>query len=291
MAMQGARDLKHTNSLISLIRKIALAGVCLASHACLGQELPQAAKQAVPAPAQGVDVAVVVEVAVEAGVAADPFGGQPVGDPPIVLLHAYAHVNCALARRVCKLSDAQEAQLAIMTDKWLKSELANAAGAPARNVAAGINRLLRIAPAMQAVGHDDHALMKAVRVVIDQHIANTLTAEQLAVYQQEVDLRAEFRRAAQASVLVSVLDQRLYLSSEQREHLKPLISKWLKKDLYWQFYFQNNSYLPDIPKSTLAQVLTTEQIAALQGAQAWNYESEQIELQMAAHKMPVLIEK
>lgn len=215
-------------------------------------------------------------------------------DPQMLLLIGYARVNCALARRACTLSEGEEQKLSQLNTAWIDKQVKESISAPAIGVVAGIARFLggRAAAAeVQNINGDPQQIaIPKVKKKIDIAIEEALEPEHREAYQRERESREEFRKRALAAVLVSSLDERVFLTQQQRDDLEPEVDKWLTKDLYWQFYFQNANYIPDIPKRVLSKVLSGEQLEALNGAQAWNYEVSQIELQMMREE-PVMIER
>jgi hypothetical protein len=209
-----------------------------------------------------------------------------------MLLQKYARVQGALLRRVCKLTDDQEQQLSKMvTADWISNEVKQATDAPAKWAAAGIARLLGGRAVVANGQNQPQEINVLVRKVIDKKIASLLNEQQASQFHEECEARDHFRREAQAGMLVAVLDRRLYLTEPQREALLPLIAKWLQKDLYWQFYFQNEAYIPNIPKTILSQVLEREQVDALAGLNSYNYEAEQIEMQLGDQQDQFIIQK
>ncbi len=212
-------------------------------------------------------------------------------DPQLWLLSSYARVNCALARRSSQLTEHEEHQLSLMNDVWVAKQITAAVDAPIKEMAAGIARFLRGAAVRRAnVGEQPQQVIERVKRVIDEHIDRALTDEHRQAFHAERDARDEFRNKAMAGVLVAVLDTRLFLTTDQRERLKIEVADWIQKDVYWQFYFQNQNYVPAIPKIVLIRVLTAEQLESLKGSQEWLYELAQIELQMLQER-PVAIER
>ena len=215
-------------------------------------------------------------------------------DPQLWLLSTYARVNTAFARRVCKLTPDEERLLALMTDAWIAQQMA-ARGqddAPIQGIAAGIARFLRCAAAARPFRNEEQPqqVISRVKQAIDKQIDNALSEEHRETYRTEREARDKFRSQALASVLVAAIDDRVYLSTEQRQRLEAELTLWSKKDLYWQFYFQNQNYVPDLPTGIMSKVLNTEQLDALKGAQAYMYDLAQIELQMMQER-PIAIER
>jgi hypothetical protein len=212
-------------------------------------------------------------------------------DPQLLLLQRYARTQCALLRRVCDLQPEQERHLAVVSQPaWLRDEIKEATDSPVKRAAAGIARFLggRV-PANRR--NQPHEISLQVRQAIDAHIASQLTEQQAAMFKEECQSRDAFRREAQAQTLVTVLDRRLYLTEAQRQALLPLIAESLKQELYWQFYFQNDHYLPSIPRSVFTKVLDDEQVDALAGLNTHNYELHQIEVQLIGQQPLIMIEK
>ncbi len=244
------------------------------------------------------DVAVVVEADEEPAeqqvveLAEIEFEDFKAVDPQVELLQSYVRVRSALARRACKLSDEQEVELAKLDDKWLAVQIAEKTNTPAKGLVAGIARFLGGQQAAAVQRQQPGNLIAGVRKKIDSHIASLLNEQQADAYQKERQLQDKFRREAVAATLISVLDKRVYLSEDQRQALQPAIADWLvDQNLYWQFYFQNESYLPDIPHRILSAHLAKDQIKSLAGLTKWNYEMEQLELQMVGQQANILIDR
>lgn len=240
---------------------------------------------AVNAEVEKVDNNAVVEVVLDPAVQ---------NDPQLWLLSTYARVNIAFARRACKLTPDEERLLAVMNDAWIAQHMkASVQGVAAmQGIAAGVARFLRGAKAVNPARNEEQPQQVIARVkqAIDKQIENALIEEHREAYRTEREARDKFRSQALASVLVAAIDYRVYLSTEQRQRLEGELTKWLKKDLYWQFYFQNQSYIPDLPQNVLSKVLNKEQLDALKGAQAYMYDLAQIELQMMQER-PIAIER
>ena len=133
--------------------------------------------------------------------------------------------------------------------------------------------------------------MPEVKARIDLAIDEALTPEHRQAFQRERGARVEFRKQTLAAVLVTVLDESLFLSPEQRTILELEIANWLTTDLYWEFYFQNSNYLPEIPRFILAKTLSPQQLAVVQAAPKHNYERSQFEDQIMQQQELVMIER
>ncbi len=209
-------------------------------------------------------------------------------EPQYLVLRTYTRVNTALARRVCQLSPAAEAAFSKMDDKWVAKQVALAADSPVKAAAAGVARFLQGLRIQNPQRNQPEDVIKRAKVAIDKHIDSILSPDQSAELKRERAARDDFRKQALAEVLVSVLDQRLFLTEKQRLDLTVAVRNWLTSDLYWMFYFQNQNYIPSFPTSVL-RVLSDSQREALKNSNAWNYEFAQIELQMAMQEQQILI--
>lgn len=209
-------------------------------------------------------------------------------DPQVLRLRRYVRVNCALARRVCELSEGEEQAFTQLNDAWIAKQMHESIEPPAANPMGGIFRFLG------GARRDDRpreVKIPEVKKRIDLAIDAALTPEHREAFQRERDDRIKFRKQALAAVLVSALDESLFLSPEQRTQLEPEVVAWLTTDLYWEFYFQNSSYLPDIPRQVLAKALSPEQLAVVQAAHKHNFERSQFEDQMMQQEPPAMIER
>lgn len=213
-------------------------------------------------------------------------------DPQLWLLSSYARVNSALARRACELSEAEEQQLALINDAWIAQQMRAPVNAVAEGVAAGVALFLRGAPVVRNMNRAEQPqqTIERVRHAIDKQVDHALSEDHRQAFRAERAERDKFRSEAAASVLIAVLDERVYLSTEQRQRLEAELAQSAMKELYWQFYFQNQSYMPEFPKDVLNKVLTKEQLEILKGSQTHRFELAQIELQLIQEK-PIVIER
>ena len=209
-------------------------------------------------------------------------------DPQVLRLRRYVRVNCALARRVCELSEGEEQAFTQLNDAWIAKQMHESVEPLAANPMGGIFRFLG------GARRDDRpreVKLPEVKKRVDLAIDAALTPGHREAFQQERDERVQFRKQALAAVLVTALDESLYLSPEQRTQLEPEVAAWLTTDLYWEFYFQNSSYLPDIPQQVLAKALSPEQLVVVQAAHKHNLERTQFEDQMMQQEPPAMIER
>ena len=207
-----------------------------------------------------------VEV-VEGGMA----GGVQAHDPRIALLMRYVRTERGLVRRACELSESQLEELEKLNAAWLRNQIAQPELPGKERVLEGIGRFLggRVA---QPRPQDDGAVVRRVHGAIDEHIANALDDHQRALFQAERQARETFRREALAETLVAALDEHIHVTAQQRGEFVKQVSQWLgDQNFYWQFYFQNDSYIPGIPRSVLVKCLSEEQVNAMAGMNAYNY--------------------
>lgn len=200
-------------------------------------------------------------------------------DPQMQLISQYIQTECGLVRRACNLSDEQIAGLEQMNTTWVRDELKKPAKANAPGVLKGIGRFLGGQVMGQVVEQNAMADVTRLRAAVDRKLSEALNEEQMASYNSEKDARLAFRDEAMAGVLLSSLDSQIYLKKDQRRELIPDVAKWVSgKSLYWQFYFQNESYIPAIPDNILRKVLDGKQVQSLQGLNSYVYEMDEINL-------------
>lgn len=219
------------------------------------------------------------------------FPGQNAGmmDPQVALLKRYATVQLALLRRTCKLTEEQVAGLADLDDNWIRLQIGRAQQAREENAgpAGGMEKLLGDPiPAARLAPPQPHELLPILRNRIDEQINQHLTESQRNSFDRERDAREQFQRDALAESLVAVLDRHLYLKLDQRQALTADVSEWLKEEKapFWQFYFQNKNYIPNIPMPILQMHLDVQQLSSLNGLHRWNNDNDQMEWQMAQHQ-------
>ncbi len=184
----------------------------------------------------------------------DIAGGDGMGQQ---LLSKVAAEN-ALVRRVCKLSEEQLESLKQFDAEWVKKN--NKAKQREGNFAANVIRM--VVPGMPA----DQQVQDPQKVlrVHQAELKKLLTPEQLASYEKAVADRAEFRRRANAECIVALLDERLNLSSAQRDEIGQKLVAWNGlSNIQPYFYFQNTSYFPSLP-ADVKKVLNASQRKAMQ---------------------------
>lgn len=259
-----------------LILQIAIWALVLVSASAAQAQVPDE-----PQPVEGraaVDVvqvvgAAVVEEGVEfAGEAVQMFAMGMAGDPQGSKLQSRVAVDNALVRRVCNPDAEQMKKLNELDAKWIKGKAV--AVKQAGNLAAGVLRVF--APGVGGVQQPDNPAEAARRVTAayKTKLAEILTPEQLAEYEKHVKERDAFRRQANAECIVAVLDDRLSLKDDQRKELVNSLREWTGiQKVQAIFYFQNQSYIPNLPAPTL-KALTPTQRKILEGMQKADFAVE-----------------
>ncbi len=198
-------------------------------------------------------------------------------DPRVELILRHVNRECGLARRACELTPEQLTQLKALDATWIATQLRQPLK-PGGNVFGDIARFLggRAAPVHR---NDESAQVEQVQRLADERLLEILDAQQAATYLAEKAARDKFRREALARVLVHAYDKHVFVDTQQRTALAAVIEEAIKsKNLFWQFYFQNESYLPIVPNHLLSKVLTPQQLAVVQGLHAYDYSLDQMQM-------------
>ena len=234
----------------ALVSFVASA-VWLASHAVIAQELGE----------------VTVEMAADAEAAADEEAAEKIAiaeqeafqmlqlqaDPKFARVQAHLRVDAALMRRVCELSDDQEAELSKLDDEWLKQVMKVKAQGQANP---GLIAAFFGARPQNQGNNVDHA---AANKKVHDSLKSILDEQQQAVFVAEVKKRDQFRAEATTAALVEALHERLDLTEEQCEQIEKRIVHWVgAQDLVVKHFFSGNNYYPNIPVHML-DALTKEQ--------------------------------
>jgi hypothetical protein len=100
----------------------------------------------------------------------------------------------------------------------------------------------------------------AVSANIIQSVRTTLTTEQAAAYEKELDHRAAAAKQAVLSNLVDRIDRLLFLSPEQRDKLgKMLADNWKDSWNQTQIIMYRADYFPKMPDDEIVPILTDTQ--------------------------------
>ncbi|TWU26011.1 hypothetical protein [Bythopirellula polymerisocia] len=172
----------------------------------------------------------------------------------------------SLANRVCDLKADQRKKMAAALGSLLDSESEKAAQIkPPKNVPNVRGGRVVMAQAQQG-GIKRDALIVQVQHVIEP----MLDDKQQLSYQQELLSRSNFRRETIVDNIVSTLDKRLVLSSEQavavREAL--LSDDWVDKSPPpLHAFLQSAQYIPQIPDKCVMPHLSKSQLTIYKGIQ------------------------
>jgi hypothetical protein len=220
-------------------------------------------------------------VAVEVEVAVDGAAGEVAlflrndngqVDPATTRLNGYVRVESALVRRVCKLSDEQEKSLCGLNDAWVKKN-SDAAAKPAINLLGNLLGGAAVQPAMSTI-----TPVNRIQNLYRAEITKILTPEQMKAYEAEAKTRQEFKCRANAECIIAMLERKVCLKDEQRESLSNDLAKWKGiGDVYTAFYFQNENYFPNIPRSLLQKHLTANQMGVVNSLQTVQFQREQFQ--------------
>jgi len=204
------------------------------------------------------------------------------GDPLFIVLSRHAHAEAGLARRACNLSHEQLVALKQLDAQWIRDQLAKKElGGGNVNILRGIGRFLGGGVIAEPPIQPQSASHKRVTKLMDEHIQAILNEEQRQTFNTEREARDAFYREATAEVLVAVYDKHVLVKKEQREQLVADIAQWAtSKSLYWQFYFQNDAYVPNVPNSLLAKTLDEKQLKSLKGLNPYSYDMDEVQMQM-----------
>lgn len=201
-------------------------------------------------------------------------------DPLTIVLTGYMKTECGLARRACELSPEQVVALEALNVKWIKEQVAKPEKGGQMKVMQGLGRFLG-GGVIEGPAPDHTQTHKRVCKQIDEVIQKTLSSAQYELFAAEREARDAFQREATASALVAVYDNHVFVKNNQREKLIADVAKWVKsKKLYWQFYFQNDAYIPAVPNSVLAKTLDDKQLQSLKGLNSYSYEMDEVQMQM-----------
>lgn len=201
--------------------------------------------------------------------AQDPFAAA--GNNSMTDTQREAHVELALLRRVCKLTQAQEAEIEVAA-----KALRDAKNEAPQNAA---RQFLRHGPFFVARGgaRGRKDSITQASEALDQTIEEVLTEEQRVVFAAAKRSREKFRDQAAADVLLECLQQRLWLSDEQCEAIREELVSWVAgKQLAASTYITNTNYLPGIPERLLSPHLSEDQMNAFSRVQKVTFSGNQL---------------
>lgn len=286
---------------VTLLAVVSCQGIGPAS--CRAQEQPAVAADLLieeqEEKAEEVDDVVKVDVAIAEAVPNEVVDIQvlAVQDARLAWLMRYLIVERALIEQACQLSDQEQEKLAGIGTKWVTAELEKLddpkpdledGNILVRGIARFLGGNVAGRPARQKQPHEQ---VVVVLERLNEELRKILTGPQLKAYEQAVNERNAFRTSAQADLVIGLIDSHVFLSETQIEQLHPLLMEGLdQKQLYWQFYLQNNEYFPSISAASLSQVLSPKQLKVIKALQRIDYDNIQYELQMIQHQPPIVIQ-
>ncbi len=184
--------------------------------------------------------------------------------PHLALFRPLLKMELSFANRVCKLTDEQRTAAIADSKVWLLGyarDYAKQQGQP-QNVGAWM-----AAPrgARNANANPLRSIEEGVVVTVKKH----LKPEQAAQYDAELAKRREFHQQAAAENLVAAIDEKLFLSADQRQKItNDLNEHW---DDSWGVQLENlvhmGNYLPQVPDKHVVQHLNADQRSVWNGIQ------------------------
>ncbi len=155
------------------------------------------------------------------------------------------YAELAILRRACK----PDAKVFLDAAKASKAELHT----PLREYAKGLN-----SPRVRSAADDPRS---AVQKMLAPIAEAKLGAEKARLYRQECDKRLEARKHSTILNLVAALDERLVLTSQQRDKLVESLAE--KYDTSWEQYLEAyggfDQYFPSIPEPSIVPLLDEKQ--------------------------------
>ena len=245
--------------------------LCTAEVAAAQEPIEFKAEPAKPVEAQAAAVAV-MDVAVDAAVIDDVqivVDANGMVEQSANQLLVPVAVDNALIRRLCKLNAEQLKRLDGFDEKWVKKHTKQ--GKAGGNLVQGIFRAIAVGGAQP---EDTDSISPKIAAAHRKELAEILTPEQLAEFKNAVQQREDFQKRANAECVVAILDQHLCLSAEQRAKLLDVLVKWPSiQRLETIFYFQNQGFLPSLPKE-VSQLLDDSQRAVLTSIQTADFHGD-----------------
>jgi hypothetical protein len=117
-------------------------------------------------------------------------------------------------------------------------------------------------------GQEPHALLAEA---IARSVKASLSAEQAARYQKELELRDAARKRATVRNLVGKVDKLLLLTNEQRDRLAGILeTHWNAAWNQTQWLTYSAAYFPPMPDTEILAILTEPQKTVWRGAQKVN---------------------
>ncbi|GAB5405104.1 MAG: hypothetical protein Aurels2KO_33350 [Aureliella sp.] len=222
-------------------------------------------------------------------------GGQALqrSDPRFVWLWRHLKLQIATVRRVCDLTESQDAKLDALDPQWLHELLVQndevlAAGRE-NNVV--FPRVVGGMVAVQAgaVGRPTADYVKDAINIIDTELASVLSQEQKAALDQEVQSSTDFRARTLAAVVVNNIERRIFLDAERRLKLRAQIADSLgEQDLHAPLYATFTQMIPQLPRAVLAELFTDPERIQLESLRKLTMQAVPYESQMLQHETAII---
>jgi hypothetical protein len=200
-----------------------------------------------------VAAAAVAEIAVPMMVAMGGPNAQQLELTPQYQATLRAELN--FAKHTCQATPEQMQALRDELKKNLKEQPPAQAGVNVRNLG---QRQVRVVQQGQGGAGDP---LQLARDRLAKAVKTCLSADQAALFQEEIDKRALDRRRSAAHVLVARLDRELILSAKQREEIsQSLLAHW--NDAWGsslQMFIYNDQFFPNIPDAHVVKFLNDTQ--------------------------------
>jgi hypothetical protein len=203
-----------------------------------------------------------VQVLVAAEAAAAPADKELQLEPYLAQYRPVVKTELSFANRVCKFTPEQRKAVIADAKTWLKEYASKQAeGQPAQN--AGI--WMQMGGQAQHDANPRRSLEEGVAKVVKKHVAD----EQRVIYEEEFNKRREFHVTTVVENLVAVIDEKLYLSEEQRQKMTAELQEHWDESwgLQLQHFTYMSNYLPNMPADRVVKHLNKEQTARWNGIQ------------------------
>jgi hypothetical protein len=220
------------------------------------------------------DTAAAVEVAAEPAVILQDVQEVVAADaelpenlePYLAQYRPVVKAELSFANRVCKFTEEQRTAVISDAKTWL-TEYAKeqAKGQPAQNLAMWMQGGRQ--------GGQDANPRRSLEDGVAKAVKKHITDEQKATYEKEFKKRRDFHTGAIAENFVAILDEKLYLSPEQRKELTADFQEnWDESwGLELQHFTYMGNYLPNMPADRVLKHLNREQTACWNGIQKVSY--------------------
>lgn len=184
-------------------------------------------------------------------------------DPLVEYLLRYAVRERGLVKRVCKPTEQQLAALKAVDKAWIVREIGIARVTLAENLLVGVGRFVGDLLVQQQVNfnYDNVEIVATVCKRINKTFLKSLDESQQQLYRAEMANRERFERETSVEWLLVDLDDKLVLTRDQRDALRPKLIAWVEGEpLLTQPVRFTDHYLPTIPESVVKKSLSPSQL-------------------------------